>query len=136
MYIPDPYFYNMKFHEVVKHITHTGGAIVVYAHIMDAGRFNKLPEASRKAINMAADDMQRESFDIDIAWIKKKEGEVPAGAVSIYKPTPEEMKLWYKGATDAWLAVEGTYDKGLARRILEEQKQTGLIADLEKAGAL
>ena len=136
MYIPDPYFYNMKFHEVVGHITHTGGAIVVYSHIMDAKRFRALPEASQKAIDMAADDMQRESFAIDAAWIKKKESEVPPGRVAVYKPTPDEMKLWYKGATDAWLAVKGSFDTVLARRILEDQGQTELIEDLEGAGAL
>lgn len=136
MYIPDPYFYNMKFHEVVGHITHTGGAIVVYSHVMDAKRFRKLPESTQKAINMAADDMQRESFAIDATWIKKKESEVPPGRVSIYKPTPDEMKLWYAGATDAWLAVKGSFDTALARRILEDQGQTELIQNLVKAGAL
>ena len=136
MYIPDPYFYNMKFHEVVGHITHTGGAIVVYSHVMDAKRFRKLPNASQKAINMAADDMQRKSFPIDAAWIKKKESEVPPGRVTVYKPTAAEMKLWYKGATAAWLAVKGSFDTALARRILEDQGQTELIQNLEKAGAL
>jgi len=56
--------------------------------------------------------------------------------VKIYTPTPTELERWYAGAPAAWVAVRGTYDPALARRLLEEQGQTGLIKKLEAARAL
>jgi hypothetical protein len=58
------------------------------------------------------------------------------GKVKSYKPSPAEMAQWHKGAKDAWVAVKGTYDPKLALRILEEQGQKALIADLKAAKAL
>ena len=47
-----------------------------------------------------------------------------------------EYEQWFAAAPNAWLKVKGQFDPKIARRILEEQGQTKLIALMEKAGAL
>ena len=56
--------------------------------------------------------------------------------MKIYTPNPAELVAWHKGAKDGWVAVRGTYDPKLAKRILEEQGMKDLIRDLEAAKAL
>ena len=56
--------------------------------------------------------------------------------VKIYKPTPAELQQWYAGAPAAWVAVKGTYDPALAKRVLQDQGQDELIKKLQAAGAL
>ena len=54
----------------------------------------------------------------------------------VYNPTPRELQQWYSGAPAAWIAVKGTYDPKLARRVLQDQGQDELIKQLEAAKAL
>jgi hypothetical protein len=54
----------------------------------------------------------------------------------MYKPTPTELQQWYAGAPAAWVAVKGTYDPALAKRVLKDQGQDELIKKLEAVGAL
>jgi hypothetical protein len=58
------------------------------------------------------------------------------GKVKVYTPMGGEIAQWHKGAKEAWVAVRKTYDPALARRVLEEQGQNDLIADLVQAKAL
>jgi TRAP-type transport system periplasmic protein len=135
MYLQDTFTSATKMYEVVKHITHVGGAWSAHPILMDQKRYEKLPAWAQEAVTKAAADLQRESFAIDAAWI----GRATKGLdqkVKIYKPNDAEMQLWYKGARTAWAKMKGAYDPAMARRALEEQGQTALIKELESAGAL
>ena len=102
---------------------------------MDLDRYQKLPAWAREAIDKTGADLMRQGLALDLAWQKRAVGAM-TGKVTVYTPTEKEIALWHTGAKDAWVAVRKTYDPKLARRILEEQNQTGLIRELESAKAL
>lgn len=63
------------------------------------------------------------------------DGEAEQGARGVYQPTGAELQQWYGGAPAAWIAVKGTYDPALARRVRQEQGPGELIKKLEAAKA-
>jgi hypothetical protein len=65
-----------------------------------------------------------------------KQNKLLEGKVKIYRPTTQELQQWYRGAPAAWIAVKGTYDPKVARRVLQDQGQGELIKQLEAAKAL
>ena len=136
MYIPDAYVAAMKFYEVTKFIT-ADRRLVERAHLLHgqealrpAARLGK----SRRS-TASAREIRQTSFKVDNEWMAKQT-EALKGKVKIYKPTPAEMQLWYAGAPAAWVAVKGTYDPALAKRVLQDQGQDELIKKLQAAGAL
>jgi TRAP-type C4-dicarboxylate transport system substrate-binding protein len=135
MYLQDAFTSAGKFFEVVKHVTVVNGAYSAHPILMDLGRYNKLPQWAKEALDKVGADLMRESYALDVEWVKTAE-QAMQGKVKSYSPTPAEMAQWHKGAKDAWVAVKGTYDPKLALRILEEQGQKDLIADLKAAKAL
>jgi TRAP-type transport system periplasmic protein len=135
MYLQDAFTSAGKFFEVVKHVTVVNGAYSAHPIMMDLARYNKLPRWAKDASAKVGADLMRESYALDVAWVKTAE-QAMQGKVKSYSPTPAEMVQWHKGAKDAWVAVKGTYDPKLALRILEEQGQKALIADLKAAKAL
>jgi TRAP-type C4-dicarboxylate transport system substrate-binding protein len=135
MYIPDAYVAAQRFYEVTPYITRTGGGLNTHIFFMNRDRYQKLPDWAKEVVNKTAKELRDAAFKIDIEWREKADAELK-GKVKIYEPNPAEMQLWYKGAVPAWLAVKGTYDPALARRILEEQGQQELIGALTAAGAL
>jgi TRAP-type C4-dicarboxylate transport system substrate-binding protein len=135
MYLQDAFTSAGKFFEVVKFVTEVNGAYSAHPILMDLGRYNKLPQWAKDALDKVGTDLMRESYALDVEWVKTAE-QAMQGKVKSYKPNPAEMAQWHKGAKDAWVAVKGTYDPKLALRILEEQGQKALIADLKAAKAL
>lgn len=135
MYLQDAFTSAGKFFEVVKHVTVVSGAYSAHPIMMDLARYNKLPQWAKEAMGKVGADLMRESNGFDVEWVKTAE-QAMQGKVKSYSPTPPEMAQWHKGAKDAWVAVKGTYDPKLALRILEEQGQKALIADLKAAKAL
>lgn len=135
MYLQDTFTAAGKFTEVVKHVTAVGAAFSAHPILMSLDRYQKLPAWAREAIDKTGADLMRQGLALDLAWQKRAVGAM-AGKVAVYTPTEQELELWHTGAKDAWVAVRKTYDPALARRILEEQKQTGLIRELESAKAL
>lgn len=135
MYLQDAFTSAGKFFEVVKHVTVVNGAYSAHPIMMDLARYNKLPGYAKEALAKVGADLVKESYALDQEWVKTA-GQAMQGKVKSYNPTPAEMAQWHKGAKDAWVAVKGTYDPKLALRILEEQGQKGLIADLKAAKAL
>jgi len=124
-----------KFYEVVKHVTEVRGAYSAHPIMMDLGRYQKLPQYAKDALGKVGADLAREMYALDVEWVNIATAAMK-GKVTSYAPTAAEMAQWHKGAKDAWTAVRGTYDPKLALRILEEQGQKGLIADLKAAKAL
>jgi len=135
MYIPDAYVAAQRFYEVTPYITRTGGGLNTHIFFMGTDRFRALPDWAKDAINKTAKDLRDSAFKVDMEWREKANNELK-GKVKVYDPTPAEMQLWYKGAVPAWVAVKGTYDPALARRVLQEQGQQELIKALEAASAL
>ena len=135
MYLQDTFTAAGKFTEVVKHVTAVGAAFSAHPILMDLDRYQKLPAWAREAIDKTGADLMRQGLALDLAWQKRAVGAM-TGKVTVYTPTEKEIALWHTGAKDAWVAVRKTYDPKLARRILEEQNQTGLIRELESAKAL
>ena len=135
MYLQDAFTSAGKFFEVVKHVTVVNGAYSAHPIMMDLARYNKLPPWAKDAFAKVGADLMRESYALDVEWVKTAESAMQ-GKVKSYSPNPAEMAQWHKGAKDAWVAVKGTYDPKLALRILEEQGQKALIADLRAAKAL
>jgi TRAP-type C4-dicarboxylate transport system substrate-binding protein len=135
MYLQDAFTSAGKFFEVVKHVTVVNGAYSAHPIMMDLARYNKLPGYAKEALAKVGADLVKESYALDQEWVKTA-GQAMQGKVKSYNPTPAEMAQWHKGAKDAWVAVKGTYDPKLATRILEEQGQKALIADLKAAKAL
>lgn len=135
MYLQDTFTSAGKFYEVVKFITTVKAAYSAHPIMMDLERYRKLPDWAKEAITKAGADMMREGYNLDIAW-QKTAVQAMQGKVKVYTPTERELAVWHRGAKDVWVAVKGTYDPKLARRILEEQGEKALIADLVKAKAL
>lgn len=135
MYLQDTFTSAGKFTEVIKYITDVQSAYSAHPVLMDLERWNKLPAWAKDAIGKAAADLRKAAFAIDMDWQKSAVSKM-GDKVKIYHPKPDEVLLWQKGAKDAWVAVRKTYDAKLARRVLEEQGQKELIADLVKAKAL
>jgi len=135
MYLQDAFTSAGKFFEVVKYVTEVNGAYSAHPILMDLARYQKLPQFAKDALAKVGADLARESYAFDVEWVKSATAAMQ-GKVKSYKPTQAEMAQWHKGAKDAWIAVKGTYDPKLALRILEEQGQTELIADLKAAKAL
>jgi TRAP-type C4-dicarboxylate transport system substrate-binding protein len=135
MYLQDAFTSAGKFFEVVKFVTEVNGAYSAHPIMMDLARYQKLPPWAKEALARVGADLVRETYALDVEWVKSA-GAAMQGKVKSYAPTPAEMAQWHKGAKDAWIAVKGTYDPKLALRILEEQGQTGLIAELKAAKAL
>ncbi len=135
MYIPDAYVAGQKFYEVSKFITQTGGGWNTHILFMTKKRYDALPDWARQAIDKIGAEIRASSFKVDAEWTARQM-KVLEGKVKIYKPTSAEMQQWYGGAPPAWVAVKGTYDPALARRVLKEQGQDELIKKLETAGAL
>lgn len=134
-YIPDAYVAAQKFYEVSRYITSTGGAWNAHIIFMDKKRYDRLPEWAKKEILRIGDEIRAQSFKVDAQWMANQ-NKILEGKVQVYQPNPKELDRWYSGAPAAWVAVKGTYDAALARRVLQEQGQTGLIKKLEEAKAL
>jgi TRAP-type C4-dicarboxylate transport system substrate-binding protein len=135
MYIPDAYVAAMKFYEVTKFITATGGSWNAHIFFMDKKRYDQLPDWAKKAIDRIGTEIRQTSFKVDAEWMARQT-EALKGKVKIYTPTPAELQQWYAGAPAAWVAVKGTYDPALAKRVLQDQGQDELIKKLQAAGAL
>jgi TRAP-type C4-dicarboxylate transport system substrate-binding protein len=135
MYLQDPFTAAAHFYEVAPHITHVGAAYSAHPIMMSLKRYEALPDWAKEALTKAGKEMERKGYDYDIEWEKSAVKAMERHA-SIYTPTAEEALEWHKGAIAAWAAVEGSYDKSLAERVLKEQGLTDLIDSLKKAGAL
>lgn len=135
MYLQDVFVSAAKFFEVTPYITRVEGSYSGRPVMMNKSRYAALPDWARQAIDRVAEDIAREALRYDMAW-QNKAAALMAEKTSVYVPTDEEKAEWSAGAVQAWLAAKGTYDPILARRILEEQGQVGLIALMEQAGAL
>lgn len=135
MYLQDVFVSAAKFYEVTKFVTRVESSYSGRPVMMSKERYEGLPDWARDAIDKVAVDIANEALNYDLAWQKEAVAAMQ-DKVSVYVPTDAELAEWSKGAVDAWVAVKGTYDPALARRILEEQDQTDLIALLEEAGAL
>lgn len=135
MYLQDAFTSAGKFYEVVKYVTVVNGAYSAHPIMMDLARYQKLPQPVKDALAKVGADLVREGYTLDQEWVKTAT-QAMQGKVKSYSPTQAEMAQWHKGAKDAWVSVKGTYDPKLALRILEEQGQTALIAELKAAKAL
>ena len=134
-YIPDAYVAAQKFYEVAKFITATGGGWNAHIMFMDKKRYDRLPDWAKQDLSKIGQEIRDLSFKIDAEWMAKQ-NKLLEGKVKIYQPTARELQQWHGGAPAAWLAVKGTYDAKLARRVLEDQGQGELIKQLEAAKAL
>ena len=135
MYLQDAFTSAGKFFEVVKFVTEVNGAYSAHPIMMDLARYEKLPPYAKEALTKVGADLVKEGYALDEEWVKTAV-QAMQGKVKSYRPNAAEMAQWHKGAKDAWVAVKGTYDPKLATRILEEQGQKALIADLKAAKAL
>jgi TRAP-type C4-dicarboxylate transport system substrate-binding protein len=135
MYLQDAFTSAGKFYEVVKYVTVINGAYSAHPIMMDLARYQKLPKPVKDALAKVGADLVKEGYALDEEWVGSAV-KAMQGKVKSYNPTPTELAQWHKGAKDAWVAVRGTYDPKLALRILEEQGQKELIADLKAARAL
>jgi TRAP-type C4-dicarboxylate transport system substrate-binding protein len=135
MYLQDAFTSAGKFFEVVKFVTEINGAYSAHPIMMDLARYEKLPPYAKDALAKVGDDLVKEGYALDEEWVRTAV-QAMQGKVKSYRPNAAEMAQWHKGAKDAWVAVKGTYDPKLAQRILEEQGQKDLIADLKAAKAL
>ncbi len=138
LYIQKSVHAMMKFHEVSKYVTLTGGAWTPMVIFMDQKRFEKLPQWARDAVDKAAADLRNQSFAIDQKYAAKM-GAKNVPKVDYYQPTAEEMAQWRNAAAKAWLVARKLklYDPAMARRILDAQSgMDGFISQLDKTGAL
>lgn len=120
MFIPTGWVGGMRFDDVTKFNTQVEGSLVTLVQFMDLKRYQGLPQWAQEAIEKSGRELQRTHLAIDLEMRKPNEKRVYDNA-KVYKPTEAEMKLWRAGAPEAWKAMEGRYDKKVARRVLEEQ---------------
>jgi len=138
LYIQKSVHAMMKFHEVSKFVTYTGGAWTPMVIFMDLKKFKSLPGWAQTAIEKASADLRAQAFGIDAKYAAKM-GAKNTAKINYYTPNSGEMAQWRKAAAKSWLIGKKLklYDPGLARRILEAQGGLGdMIAELEKIGAL
>ncbi len=135
MYIPDAFVAARKFQEVVPYITHTGGGLVTHVTSMKKERYDALPDWAKKIVDRVFEEARKEHLAVDRV-AREELTKTLAPKATIYKPTPEEFKLWFAAAPKAWLKLKGRFDPKIARRMLEEQGLTDLLKLMEKAGAI
>ena len=138
LYIQKSVHAMMKFHEVSKYVTMTGGAWTPMVIFMSMKKYSGLPDWARSAVDKAAADLRAKAFAIDAKYAAKM-GSKNLHKVNYYTPKDSEMAQWRAAATKAWLVGKKLklYDPKLARRILEAQAGLGgMIKQLEKIGAL
>ncbi len=138
LYIQKSVHAMMKFHEVSKFVTLTGGAWTPMVIFMDLKRFQGLPGWAQKAINAASADLRAKAFKIDAGYAAKM-GANNIAKINYYQPTDTEMAQWRKAASKSWLVGKKLklYDPAMARRILDAQGGLGgMIEELKKIGAL
>lgn len=135
MYIPDAYVAAQRFYEVTKYITETGGGWNAHIIFMSKKRYDELPTSAKRILDRIAAEIKTSSFRVDQEWMERQ-AKALQGKVQIYRPTAQELQLWYAGAPPAWAAMKGRFDAKLVRRALTEQGQDQLIKRLESAGAL
>lgn len=138
LYIQKSVHAMMKFHEVSKFVTFTGGAWTPMVIFMDLKKFNSLPGWAQTAIDKASADLRAQAFGIDAKYAAKM-GAKNTAKINYYTPNSSEMALWRKAAAKSWLIGKKLklYDAGLARRILEAQGGLEeMISELENIGAL
>ncbi len=138
LYIQKSVHAMMKFHEVSKYVTMTGGAWTPMVIFMSMKKYDSLPGWAQTALDKAAAELRAKAFDIDAKYASKM-GAKNAHKVNYYAPNESEMAQWRAASTKAWLVGKKLklYDPALARKILESQSGLdGMIKALEKAGAL
>jgi TRAP-type C4-dicarboxylate transport system substrate-binding protein len=138
LYIQKSVHAMMKFHEVSKYVTMTGGAWTPMVIFMNGKKYDGLPGWAKTALDKSAAELRAKAFGIDAKYAAKM-GAKNAHKVNYYSPSESEMAQWRAASTKAWLVGKKLklYDPALARRILKAQSGLdGMIAALEKAGAL
>lgn len=136
LYVPVPFQYLFKMHEVAKYYTETGG-IWSGAHLsMDITQYNALSDDEKAALHKGVEAFDKIARERDFAWVISETDKLKAEITEWYKPDEEEMKLWRAGAIKAWVEAKGTYDGARAEQALAEQGLTDFITALKKAGAI
>ncbi len=138
LYIQKSVHAMMKFHEVSKFVTLTGGSWTPMVIFMDLKRFQKLPGWAQQAIDQASADLRAKAFDIDAKYAAKM-GSKNTAKINYYTPNASEMAAWRKAASKSWLIGKKLklYDPKLALRIMKAQGGLdGMISELKKLGAL
>ena len=128
------------FHEVMKRSTHVDGAWHISMMVQNAARREaELPDWAQDAIDRTGRylDTTILAYDSYLTNVTLDALEEKRG-VAIYRPNPDEMKLWRQRAVSVWASDEfkGTYDPKIVRRILNDQGNDAFIEELEAAGAL
>jgi TRAP-type C4-dicarboxylate transport system substrate-binding protein len=139
LYIPTPPLEATKMYEVANKVTLTGGAWTGYGMFLDAKFYRGLKPEIKKAVDMAADAVQRTIFVYDLQWIEAAVASLKAKGTTFYQPTPKELSMWRDGSVAVWQEqgkVGAGIDKVRARRVLAEQGSDDFIQVLEKGGVL
>lgn len=136
LYVPVPFQYLFKMHEVAKYYTETGG-IWSGAHLsMDMTQYDALSDDERAALLEGVRTFDEIARTRDFEWVVSETNKLKEAITEWYKPTEDEMALWRAGAVKAWVEAKGAYDGERAEKALAEQGLTGFIASLKKAGAI
>ena len=136
LYVPIPYQYLFKMHEIAKFYTETGG-IWSGAHLsMDLGQYDALSAEEKAALHKGVEAFDEIARSRGLAWVIEETNNLKAEITEWHKPTVEEMSLWRAGAVQAWKDAKAAFDGERAERALMEQGLDDFIATLKKAGAL
>ena len=139
LYGPTPSLEASKMYEVANKVTLTGGAWTGYGMYLDTKFYAGLKPDIKKAVDMAADAVQRTVYVYDLQWIEAAVASLKEKGTTFYKPTAKEANLWRDGSVAVWqeqAKVGDGINKALARRILGEQGMDSFIKVLEKGGVL
>ena len=136
LYVPIPYQYLFKMHEIAKFYTETGG-IWSGAHLsMDLKQYNALSDDEKAALHKGVETFDEIARSRDLAWVSEETDKLKAAITEWHVPTDQEMSLWRTGAVQAWKDAKAAFDGERAERALREQGLEDFIATLKKAEAL
>lgn len=139
LYIPTPPLEATKMYEVANKVTLTGGAWTGYGMYLDAKFYRGLSPDIKKAVDMAADAVQRTVYVYDLIWIEEAVASLKEKGTTFYQPNDQELIMWRDASVAVWqeqAKVGKGIDKALARKVLGEQGMDSFIKVLEQGGVL
>ena len=123
IYMLDQLIIDMKFNEIVKYGTFTGGLFNFRLGFMDLKLYNSLPQDIKASIDKAAKEAEKATWDIEIEELKSARSNLVKAGIKLYTPTPDELKLWQNSAYGIWDMFKDKVDQDVLKQIIAIQKK-------------
>ncbi|WP_216829581.1 TRAP transporter substrate-binding protein [Alkalihalobacterium elongatum] len=109
-------------HEVIRHVTETGGIHALHIAFMNPRTFDGLTEEQQQIVRDAALAAQEFNFEQSPEFADELKQEMIDEGVTFYTPTEEEQQLWVETSVKIWDQFTDKVDQDLIERIQAAQQ--------------